>query len=297
MKLKSIIIICDGGLANRIRPIFSGLALASRLGLSDRSLKIFWKPTSVCEAELADILNLNLNCIDSIHDTDLGEVGYFAREGCVKNAINLFERTEILDLELRYERRQIENPANVQKILLSGATTYDTLILFDNQPLELGDDFKNLYIEKLGALRFSDSVESEAKHFIEFNELGEHTPAVHARSTDFNLSYRFYAKKMYQLSEIKFFFTSDSAVFEQSAKKDFTLAVLREKKYPSHRSGFFGFGADIVRRRDDVIDAAIDLRILSSLDLKIYHPGSTYALLAKELATAYRSIWNSQCIR
>jgi len=290
MKLKSIIVVCDGGLANRIRPIFSALALAELLKLPENSVKIFWKPTSVCEATLADVLDSGLHQLGLIEFSDLGEVGYFAREGCVRNAIRLFSRTEIIELESRYQRLSIDGLPNLRNVLTDSTTRFETLIIFDNQPLDLGQDFTRLYISKLARLKFAVNIEEEANAFLQSNKLNRFSPAVHARSTDFNLKYGFYAQKMSQFKDQRFFFTSDSLSFEKFAKRDFEQVILRNKHYPVHKSGFLGFRSDITRRRIDVIDAAVDLKILSSLNLSIYHPGSTYALLAKELASAYRGV-------
>jgi hypothetical protein len=78
------------------------------------------------------------------------------------------------------------------------------------------------------------------------------------------------------------FFCSDSNSFNRLAAKQFKNIILRDKVAVDHKAGFLGFGESIYRSRRSIIEAAIDVRILSALQLKIFHPNSTFALLASE---------------
>ena len=288
MKLSKIIVVSDGGLANRIRPIFSAIALAELLGLAHSDVSVYWKPSPVCDASLTDVITTPLNEVgeDFIGGLD-EEATLLYREGSVKNAINVFKRKDIALLLERCAPIVIDNIPSAVDCVETLSNNCTTLVIFDNQVLGLGPPLYNLYLNKIQSLLFTSEIEETASLFISQNKLGRGSLAVHARGTDFRVPFSYYSRKIC-LEDLSapWFFASDSRSFDRLAAKKFKNMIIREKMSVDHSAGFLGFGESLFRSRQSIIDAAIDLRILSSLNLKIFHPNSTFGLLASECGSA-----------
>ena len=97
--LSRIIVVSDGGLANRIRPIFSAMALAELVGLADSDVSVYWKPSPVCDASLTDVIDTPLEEVGEDFIVGLEKESILLyRKGSVKNAINDFKRKDNLFL-------------------------------------------------------------------------------------------------------------------------------------------------------------------------------------------------------
>ena len=288
MKLSKIIVVSDGGLANRIRSIFSAIALAELLSLDHSDVSVYWKPSPVCDASLTDVIATPLNEVgeDFIGGLD-EEATLLYREGSVKNAINVFKKKDIALLINKCSRQTIESMPSVEDRAHELINSYRTLVLFDNQLLGSSPLLQDLYINKIRTLKFTREIEESASFFCAQNNLNKGSLAVHARGTDFQVPFSHYSKKI-RLEDLSgpWFFSSDSKSFNRLAAKQFKNIILRDKSDVDHKAGFLGFGESIFRSRQSIIEAATDVRILSALNLKIFHNSSTFALLASELRDA-----------
>ncbi len=285
MMLSKIIVIADGGLANRIRPLFSALALAELLGLNDSDVSVYWRPTVACDGSITDVVSapvneLDLDFIDSLHDRS----AFLYREGSVRNALTLFKGPDIPALLEKCTSKSFESSHNLEEFIREVSNNFHTLVLFDNQPLNLSVTHSNLYSLKIKSLSFVPEIERAAEQFMADNKLDGASLGVHARGTDFRVPFVYYSKQIRQhgLSE-PWFFASDSLSFNEYVSNNFKNVALRQKQLPVYNSGILGLFESISRPITSVKDAAIDLRILASVNLKIYHPHSTFALLALEL--------------
>jgi hypothetical protein len=286
--LSKIIVVSDGGLANRIRPIFSAMALAELVGLADSDVSVYWKPSPVCDASLTDVIDTPLEEVgeDFIGGLEKESILLY-REGSVKNAINDFKRKDIALLVNKCRKQTIESISSVEDCTHELINSCRTLVVFDNQLLGSSPSLKTLYMKKIRTLKFTREIEDSASFFCAQNKLNKGSLAVHARGTDFRVPFSYYSKKIL-LEDLSrpWFFSSDSQSFDQLAAKQFTNIILRDKSAICHKAGFLGFGESIFRSRQSIIEAAADVRILSALNLKIFHNSSTFALLASELREA-----------
>jgi hypothetical protein len=290
MTISKIICISDGGLANRIRPIFSCFALAEILGLEDTDVSVYWRPTAVCDILLNKLVSTPLieegqGLAEKLNRKTL----FFYREGSVKNAQKLFKRSDFVDILEKCTGVSLDKIEDPLSKIKNSAQSFNTVIIFDNQMLRpakaLVTAFQDLYLKKLSKLSFNQSIEGNAKHFFLDNALCSSSFGVHARGTDFNVPWTYYSERLHRLDLSKaWFFSSDSDLFNQYVSNNFKNVVTRDKTFPQYSRGIFGFfRKDIYRSGKSVEEAAIDLRILSNLNLKIWHPNSTFAQLAVEL--------------
>jgi hypothetical protein len=286
--LSRIIVVSDGGLANRIRPIFSAMALAELVGLAYSDVSVYWKPSPVCDASLTDVIDTPLEEVgeDFIGGLEKESILLY-REGSLKNAINDFKRKDIARLGNKCRKQSIESISSVEDYTHELINCCRTLVVFDNQLLGSSPSLKNLYMKKIRSLKFTREIEDFASFFCAQNKLNKGSLAVHARGTDFLTPFSYYSRKIC-LEDLSapWFFASDSRSFDHLAAKKFKNMIIREKISVDHSAGFLGFGESLFRSRQSIIDAAIDLRILSSLNLKIFHPNSTFGLLASECGSA-----------
>ena len=286
MKLKKIIVISDGGLANRIRPIFSALALAEVLGLAHRDVSVYWRPSPVCDTLLTDVILTPFNEESERFIGSLDkQTAFLYREGSVRNAVNVFQRADIANLLEQCSSQSIEKAQSIEKYICNSTNNFHTLILFDNQPLIWNPKLSGFYHENLKKLVFIRDIEESAALFLGTKKLHRDSLGVHARGTDFRIPFSEYSKKisLENLSET-WFFASDSDYFNREAVRLYKNVTLRKKSLPDHKAGILGFGERIFRSSQSITDAAVDLRILASINLKIFHPNSTFACLAKEIA-------------
>jgi hypothetical protein len=142
--------VSDGGLANRIRPIFSAIALAELLGLAHSDVSVYWKPSPVCDASLTDVIATPLNEVaeDFIGGLD-EEATLLYREGSARNAINTFKRQDIALLLERCVPKVIDKISSVNDCIEKLSNVSSALVIFDNQVLSPGPPFYNLYLKKL----------------------------------------------------------------------------------------------------------------------------------------------------
>ena len=284
MSLSKIIVIADGGLANRLRPIFSALALAELNGLTNSDVSVYWEPTSVCDTPISDLVGTLLTEEDAgFVDRINSRTALVYREGSVKNAVKRLRMLDICALLEKCAAKSLEKISNVQEHVKQVASEFDTLIIFDNQPLSMGPVFYSLYIQRIKKLVFVPEIEDSAATFLSQNKLHRDSLGVHARGTDFVVPYQYYSSQIIREDLSRpWFFASDSHSFNALVAKQFEHVVLRTKSLPQHSQGILGFGKNIYRSGQSVSDAAIDLRILASVNMKIFHPNSTFAIMASE---------------
>lgn len=281
-----IIVISEGGLANRIRPIFSAMALADFFGpeLVDE-VSVYWKKSTGCGLAYADAFDLStvpreIKKLPSLPQNSK----LLCRRGSIQRSVRGYMRLDIANLARRFGTVFVEDINRNFRSNARGLSGYECIIYFDSLPFLFDElTFQN-YHGRLQNLKFSDLVESQATRFIKTLENQNALKGMHLRGTDFYISFDHYASEISRFPGASWVLGTDSIQLYEAAKSFLGDRLYsRDKSYPEFQQNRFFRSNKIVRAERDVIDALIDLRILATVGLEVFHRESTFAKLALEI--------------
>lgn len=275
---KTIICYCAGGLGNRIRPLSSCYALSV---LTNRKLIIIWPDTSRCQAKFNQLYDSSL---DVYPDTFLRYIenscSIYGQEDSIYNEKVLFNRPEIFSL---YEKKglipinrsmQIQNDPN-QHIVVIGNNFLD------------GSDptLENMFIKQL--LQPTSFIRNKIEEQQEILKLDFNTIGIHARATDFfedhGIGYSYYYNLISNNTpeNSRIFVCSDSKDMELAIKEYFhgkrEIVIREQKSFLSKIEESKQWVNNLDTTAESVVDAVVDMFLLSKTNFKVYHPASTFA--------------------
>lgn len=280
-----LITYCSGGLANRIRPLISHIALANALG---REHVFVWIADRTCDAKPSDLFshpgthNITETQVKQIKG---GEV--FARDSSIEGVKELHP-----DLAKTLVNQNRVLPLSYDKIKKSTAS--DVLVL-DNQPYETQ---ASRYLQELRNLNLITQHDDSLAEVIT-GGLG-----LHIRLTDFRqvekVSKQFLVRaisngintseaRRYRIRERPVYCATDEEEGVKIAKKCFDQVLSGDEKiYVSEFKADQGWKRNCYRGPDAMQAAVRDLYWLAQCSMRMGLPKSTFFQLAREISAAHK---------
>jgi len=282
---KLFIAYCTSGLGNRLRPLASALAYCKATG---RDLKVYWDDVTPngCLTPWSDLFTNRIEPIslEEIAALDATQVALFTEKGPGHGVEREATRHERPQLQQLVQRGASLNPSQALRLDESA----EVVIVYDNDylqalPLETS-------IDALRQLNPQPAIRARVMATSGSLGLKPVTPAVHARGTDFNMKealVTYTALIDERIPSGDFFLSTEDAELEQGLRERYGA---RLKSRPDRLHLQLNPGKTSWNEPDSYtisrahgVDALIDIYLLSSVQLVVYHPGSTFAEIARHL--------------
>lgn len=286
MTKANLIIYCDGGLANRLNSLLSGLAIVRYFNLN---YVIHWPINQWCAAEYGDIFE------DSV-DISINSLTSFT--GKLNNFIVLLHD---------------EIASNTLQVDFSSAYIFHSIEAFREQIISQGKDIfyypalipawipTSLIQFEMSLLKFNNEIESEVEAFVK-HRIGKPFYGLHLRRTDLNIGLTDLEVFLIAQQNLdKFFFvSSDNSEAERLACSHPNVISRRKSSYVEKKNSNRDWTAltadedgrtyygNIQRSRQSVIDGAIDMLILAHSQI-IGYSGSTFQTMARNLGEYWKA--------
>jgi hypothetical protein len=269
--MKKISIYCDGGLGNRLSTIIGGIHLAKKINYD---YEILWPQARWCNCNFDDLYDKKNNYVNlSINPNDY----------IIHNNINLI----ISHVNIGYPKniKTIPQSNNISNINFSN---YSNIFYYNNSiPIYISSEDSSKYLSKI---KISEYILGEVKKFINEFNISNQTLGLHIRRTDgpmiisndeyFNFINRLYPKQV--------FVCSDEEDIEKKLQNHFKNVISRNKLQYVEKFIDAPWITDklpeiynIVRDRQSVIDAFIDMLILSRTNILNFRNIGTFYQLSK----------------
>ncbi len=293
MSDKHYIVYCTSGLGNRLRPLAAAMAYCQMTG---RRLRVYWDNITPngCLTPLEQLFETRFEPITLDEIAALGEaqcsLALFTEKGPghnVQREAERFGRDQLLQLAQR------SAPRHSQALRLD--ETADVVIVYDN------DYLASVQRERcIAALRsLVPAAEVRTKVLVQAAELGlwagpgqpwQPLKGVHARGTDFGVKQ---AVEQYgglvreRLGDQRFFLSTEDSQLEQGLREAFPGQVISrsDRLHLALNDGkqVWGDPDSYTISVAHGLDALTDIYLLSCVDLAVFHPGSTFAEIARHL--------------
>ncbi|WP_374435575.1 DUF268 domain-containing protein [Inhella sp.] len=282
---KLYIAYCTSGMGNRLRPLASAIAYCQATG---RKLKVYWDDITPngCLTPWSDLFTTPIEPISlaEIAALDPTRTALFTEKGPghgVEREASRHERPQLLGLAQRGARLE-----HAQALRLDEAA--DVVIVYDNNYL-LGLP-KQASIEALRRLQPHPAVRDKVLGTVAGLGLTPATPAVHARGTDFNMKEAlatYSALIDERIPQGEFFLSTEDAELEAGLRQRYG-ARLKSRPDRLHLQLQEGKSSwndpdSYTITREHGIDALVDIYLLASVQLVVFHPGSTFSEIARHL--------------
>lgn len=293
MSPKIYIVYCTSGLGNRLRPLSSAIAYCQ---LTGRHLKVYWDNLTP-NGCLTPLNMLFANEFSEISLEELYEVcrdastlSLFTEKGLGHNAqreADLFGRDQLLRLT-KY------SPAK-QSQALTLEESAEVVVVYDNDFLHSIP--REVSVSALRTLKpvsvVLERVLSEAKELGLWDQLTQSwrpMKGVHARGTDFGVEHAIdlYRAMIHErLGVNKFFLSTEDKDLEGGIRECFPNQVISrsDRLHLSLNTGKKSWQDpdSYTISVEHGVDALIDIYLLSCVDLEVFHPGSTFSEVARNL--------------
>ena len=281
--IKKINIFCDGGFANRLNSLLSGLYLSK---ITKYEPIIFWPSNNWCRASFNDIfLNTNYNVINY----ELPKVRTIVNK-LDDMCIMLHDTIASDNLSVKFNSAYRHN--NLNDFLSELETNKNNEIFYF--PVIIPTWINNEHIkDSFKLLILNDYITNGVNKFLE--QIGEPFYGIHIRNTDLSIGLSQYEiLKMLKKYNNKFFLCSDSNETEQKYVDYKNIFTRKKTSYPgktNSNSGWNDLTYDTANRLypfnmdrsvESCIEGVIDFIILANSNI-IGNSGSTYQFLARLL--------------
>ncbi len=285
----NVIAYTTSGLGNRLRPLAACYALSKTTG---RNLLVYWNTTTLngCLAEFNELFENELNMIS------LDEISQL--EDCA-----LFSEHPLGPLYHGVERERLKFGRDTLKKIAEkyGALGYndyhedvknENVIIYHNNFIPYiyqSKERSELAISFIRNLTPVRKIRDKINKQIEELELDKSVIGVHARGTDFDVTVDTYIQAMNAVTkekpDAKFLVTTEDKDFEQKIKYIFGDKVKVPTKDFYDKTDPDAEWADNFKiSKSHAEDAVVDLYLLASTTIGIYHQESTYAQIARILS-------------
>lgn len=255
--MKNLFIYCDGGFGNRFNSLIVGLIL-SKLG--NFNPVIMWPKTSACGSSFKKIFENDYDVIEKTLDYFYPIVNScaFAMHG---NFLNF--NTEIFNCN---NIKSIDNILQYYKFTNKEFFVYNNDRIPDCITLDL---IKEVYIS-LG-IKINTKLLDVANNFIEKNNLNNFY-GIHLRDTDFHQiddmsRYDKYYDMVSNDKSKKYFVCSDNKLLEQKFNELPNVFIRNKTQYVEKLNDNSQWANNVNRPEDSVLEAIVDLLILSKSDI------------------------------
>jgi len=250
--MSDIIILCDGGLGNRLGSLVGGLVIASKLNLNP---VICWPCNSWCNCNYEDLFNIKYNVItDNINDLFL------------KNKDNIFlihENQTNLDLKMI--------PIIEENIIML-KNTQTNIIYYNNSIPKFIPIYESIKV--LDSIKINNYILNEVKNFCLYNNINSDTIGIHIRRTDANVGIPNNQLSNFISSDKRYFVCSDDKETEDYFNKMNNVYVYSKTSYVqkaidgSWNSMYTDnegrcMPFNVFRSKQSIIEGFIDMLILS----------------------------------
>ncbi|WP_374659973.1 DUF268 domain-containing protein [Inhella sp.] len=282
---KRYIAYCTSGMGNRLRPLASAIAYCQATG---RELWVYWDDVTPngCLTPWRDLFTTAIQPItlDELAALDPKTTALFTEKGPghgVEREAARHERPQLLNLA-----RAGAKLAHAQALTLD--ETADTVVVYDNNYLQCLP--REASIEALRSLNPHPAVRAKAMATAAQLGLTPDTPAVHARGTDFNMKEalaQYAAVIDAQIPNGAFFLSTEDAELEAGLRARYGERVKSrpDRLHLRLQEGKTSWSDpdSYVITREHGIDALVDIYLLASVRLTVFHPGSTFSEIARHL--------------
>ena len=284
MSEKLFVAYCTSGLGNRLRPLAAAIAYCQ---LTGRQLRVYWDSITPngCLTPLERLFEDRFTPItlDEIAALSGRRLGLFTEKGPghgVQREAQLFGRGQLLALS------QEAPPQHAQALGLDDPS--DVVIVYDNNYLDCVPRERS--IAALRALRPQADIRRKVRNQAAELGLTLETPGVHARGTDFGMkdALALYGNLVQErVGTQPFFLSTEDAELEQGLRAMFPAQVRsrNDRLHLTLNQGKSAWGDpdSYTISADHGVDALVDIYLLSSVTLQVYHPGSTFAEISRQL--------------
>ena len=240
-------IYCDGGFGNRYGTLLGGLAVAKYHNMRP---VVVWRDTSACRLPFNEIFLSDIDVIDRpLQDFS----------GCI-----LLMHEDFIQGKQNYN---INSFKSIESLPLSDCGVY----LYNNNWIPEWIDEK-LIIEAGRQLKFIDKIKNFCGQYCKKHSVTSFTIGIHLRATDFNTYIPKFDKEYKWIEgqpEEKFFVLSDDPNIEKKFNKLDNVVVRRKENYVEKENKDAGWCGNVERTSKSVLDALIDLTILSKTNIMV----------------------------
>lgn len=250
--MRILYIYCDGGFGNRYGTLLGGLTVAKYHNMTPI---INWRNTSSCRLPFDKIFSNKIDVIDK----PLTEFS---------NCILMMHE----DFIVGKKNYNINSFEDINSLPLSDCGEY----LYNNNWIPQWMD-ETQYIDTGRELKFIDNIRNFSEMFAKRHSINAFTIGVHLRATDFNTYIPKFDKEYKWISEQpeqKFFVLSDDPSIEKKFNKLENVIIRRKEHYVQRQNENLGWCENIERTQESVMDALIDLTILSKTNIMVNSPSS-----------------------
>lgn len=265
---KTLICICRGGLANRLKPLSSCYTLAKQ---ANRNLAIIWKADSQCGATFSDLYQnpINNTTYKELFKADSIKL-YTDQEKVIEYGFS-----ECIRMIQEYESSPISRTAEAI------SDRHEVVVVYGNDYLSgtRGSELQAFF----DWLKPTDEINHKIVKSIETFGINRNLVGVHARGSDFGYPVDFYLQRMWaerrKKPSTRFFVTSDTEEYEKRILREFPGTIINSKSaYAERRDSKVGWTTENIHRSGaSVSEAIVDLHLLAATNFKIYNPYSSFA--------------------
>lgn len=275
------------GLGNRLRPLASAMAYAAATG---RRLRVYWDTITPngCLTPLDQLFKDRFDPISLAEIQALAgrSIGLYTERGPGHGVAR--EAARFGRPQLQFLAEQGSTPQPCGSLQLDEPN--DVVIVYDNNYLDCVP--REASIAALRSLMPQDRVVQKVREIVAALGLVPGIKGVHARGTDFGIAEaaEFYTGLIQQrlgASDERFFLSTEDAALEDALTGAFPGRILtrNDRLHLNLNEGKATWGDpdSFTISADHGIDALVDLYLLSTTELVVYHPGSTFAEIARHL--------------
>ena len=274
---KSIINYASGGLGNVLLPLCSCKVLSKK---TNRKLIICWEPTFACMATFKDLIDEDFEVITKNDLLSFSDAKIYGNLHDIQYDSFLFENNSLNLLTSKFLTMPIDS--------MNLTDTQKNIIVYHNNIIPLLDS-KDV-IGEFRNLNWNKELVYQINELLKELNIDKSVYGVHVRATDFNDGINIYSDAIstviYKDPNARIFLCSDSEEWEKQLCGMFPRNVFVRPKKASvvkRNENIGSWSNNIFRSTDSVIEAVIDIHLLSKTNFVIYNGGSSFAQMVNHL--------------
>lgn len=274
---KTIISYASGGLGNILLPLASCKLIAKK---TNRKLIVCWEPTFACMATFKDLFEEDVQVITKNELINLKDIKIYGDLHDISFDSSLFQNNSLNSLKSKFLTLPVLNfnlNDSEQNVIV-----YHNNILPSLDRNEVINEFKNLTWNKDFLIKINQLA----------NELNINTDVIgaHVRATDFSEGIEEYANAITAVLNVqkdkKIFLCSDSEEWEKKLSEMFPENIIIRHKKASvvkKNENINTWSNNIFRSIDSVMEAVIDMHLLSKTSFMVYNKNSSFSQMITHL--------------
>ncbi len=274
---KTVINYASGGLGNVLLPLSSCKVIAKKTG---RKLIICWEPTFACMATFKDLFEEDVEIITKNDLLSFNGVKIYGNIHDIQFDSTLFGNNSLNGIKNKFLTLPVDN--------LNLNDSEQNVIVYHNNILP-ALDIKEV-VEEFRNLKWNSELLSKIDELVKELNIDKSVFGVHARATDFNDGIGSYSDAISTIirmnPEARIFLCSDSEEWEVQLNSLFPRNVFTRTKKASvvkNNENIGTWSNNIFRSADSVVEAVIDIHLLSKTNFIIYNGHSSFAQMVNHL--------------